>query len=162
MGNPLPNFRISSIKPADYEINLVEDVILRDMKVWNVNAMKQVIRSEEWEAISHIPIAKQMGTDKLVWDPSPKGVYNVKSGSATQKLRLRNTYSFPAVGPISHHRYLIQDPGTKPATRVWPSINVGTEIYVSSEGAGVTAEWAVSDFDVLVLEDATSDGRGFL
>lgn len=43
---------------------------------------------------------------------------------------------------------LVQDPGTKPAKRVWTSINVGTEIYVSS--SGVTAEWSVSDFDVLV------------
>lgn len=45
-------------------------------------------------------------------------------------------------------RHLVQDPGTKAARRVWTSINVGTEIYVSP--AGVTAEWTVSDFDVLV------------
>lgn len=44
--------------------------------------------------------------------------------------------------------YVVQDPGTKPARRIWSSINVGTEIYVSS--AGETAEWTVSDFDVLV------------
>lgn len=43
---------------------------------------------------------------------------------------------------------LPQDPGTKPARRVWSSINVGTEIYVSQNGE--TAEWTVSDFDVLV------------
>lgn len=46
---------------------------------------------------------------------------------------------------------LMQDPGTKAAKRVWTSINVGTEIYISSQGA--TAEWSVSDFDVLILED---------
>ncbi|RVW29112.1 hypothetical protein CK203_096788 [Vitis vinifera] len=55
--------------------------------------------------------------------------------------------------------YLVQDPGTKPAKRVWTSINVGTEIYVSSKGE--TAEWTVSDFDVLVPEDTTDDGEGF-
>lgn len=50
---------------------------------------------------------------------------------------------------------ITQDPGTKPARRVWSSINVGTEIYVD---AGVTAEWSVSDFDILVPESITDDG----
>lgn len=49
----------------------------------------------------------------------------------------------------------MQDPGTKPARRVWSSINVGTEVYISKTGD--TAEWTVSDFDVLVPED---DGYG--
>lgn len=44
-----------------------------------------------------------------------------------------------------------QDPGTEPAKRVWSSLNVGTEIYVSRSGE--TAEWTVSDFDVLVPQD---------
>lgn len=55
---------------------------------------------------------------------------------------------------------LTQDPGTKPASRVWSSLNVGTEIYVSSQGA--TAEWTVSDFDVLIPEDDKSDVRAVL
>ncbi|KAK9271145.1 hypothetical protein L1049_026734 [Liquidambar formosana] len=55
------------------------------------------------------------------------------------------------VGTLSSRLYFYQDPGTKPARRLWSSINVGTEIYVSS--AGETAEWTVSDFDVLVPED---------
>lgn len=57
--------------------------------------------------------------------------------------------------------YFAQDPGTKPARRVWSSINVGTEIYVSRSGPGVTAEWTVSDFDVLVPEDVTSTSVSF-
>ncbi|KAJ9145970.1 hypothetical protein P3X46_028294 [Hevea brasiliensis] len=59
------------------------------------------------------------------------------------------------VGALSSRLYFYQDPGTKPARRVWSSINVGTEIYVSKMGE--TAEWTVSDFDVLVPED---DGYG--
>ncbi|XP_022149996.1 uncharacterized protein LOC111018276 isoform X2 [Momordica charantia] len=55
------------------------------------------------------------------------------------------------VGALSNRLYFYQDPGTKPARRVWKSINVGAEIYIS-EG-GVTAEWSVSDFDVLVPQD---------
>ncbi|KAM1734701.1 hypothetical protein ACFX11_020139 [Malus domestica] len=54
------------------------------------------------------------------------------------------------VGALSSRLYFYQDPGTKPAERVWSSINVGTEIYVSNSGE--TAEWTVSDFDVLVPE----------
>ncbi|KAE8667558.1 agamous-like MADS-box protein AGL12-like [Hibiscus syriacus] len=54
------------------------------------------------------------------------------------------------VGALSSRLYFYQDPETKPARRVWSSINVGTEIYVSR--ARETAEWTVSDFDVLVPE----------
>lgn len=49
----------------------------------------------------------------------------------------------------------MQDPGTQPARRIWSSINVGTEIYVSRTRE--TAMWTVSDFDVLVPEDASHD-----
>lgn len=38
---------------------------------------------------------------------------------------------------------------------MWTSINVGTEIYVSSMGE--TAEWTVSDFDVLVPQNSGDD-----
>uniref|UniRef100_A0A6N2LSE9 DUF7705 domain-containing protein n=1 Tax=Salix viminalis TaxID=40686 RepID=A0A6N2LSE9_SALVM len=61
-------------------------------------------------------------------------------------------------GAVSSRLYFYQDPGTKPARRVWSSINVGTEIYVSREGE--TAEWTVSDFDVLVPEDFAYDSHG--
>lgn len=54
----------------------------------------------------------------------------------------------------------MQDPGTKPAKRVWTSINVGTEIYVSPSGA--TAEWTVSDFDVLVPNDDEEGRREYM
>ncbi|KAA8546210.1 hypothetical protein F0562_003051 [Nyssa sinensis] len=68
------------------------------------------------------------------------------------------------VGALSSRLYFYQDPGTIPAKRVWFSINVGTEIYVSSQGA--TAEWTVSDFDVLVVPEESNStdelGSGFL
>ncbi|WCJ44278.1 hypothetical protein M5689_024954 [Euphorbia peplus] len=56
-------------------------------------------------------------------------------------------------GALSSRLFFYQDPGTKPARRIWSSINVGTEIYVSQSGE--TAEWTVSDFDVLVPQDDT-------
>lgn len=51
--------------------------------------------------------------------------------------------------------FFAQDPGTERARRVWTSLNVGTEIYVSQNGE--TAEWTVSDFDVLVPKGDTYD-----
>ncbi|KAL0351291.1 UNVERIFIED_CONTAM: hypothetical protein Scaly_1517800 [Sesamum calycinum] len=63
-------------------------------------------------------------------------------------------------GALSSRLYFYQDPGTKPAKRVWSSINVGTEIYVSPNGA--TAEWTVSDFDVLVPKDSKEDGQEYM
>lgn len=45
---------------------------------------------------------------------------------------------------------LVQDPETQPATRGWPSIDVGTEIFNGQKP--VTAEWTVSDFDVLFVD----------
>lgn len=42
----------------------------------------------------------------------------------------------------------MQDPGTPPAKREWPSLDIGTEIYVSEEGE--VAEWILSEFDVIV------------
>ncbi|KAJ4966462.1 hypothetical protein NE237_018311 [Protea cynaroides] len=59
-------------------------------------------------------------------------------------------------GSLSSRLYFYQDPGTEPAKRLWHSINVGTEIYVSQTEK--TAEWTVSDFDILVPEDAGEAG----
>lgn len=41
-----------------------------------------------------------------------------------------------------------QDPGTPPAKRIWTSIDMGTEIFVSDNDE--VAEWDISDFDVLL------------
>ncbi|KAH7283456.1 hypothetical protein KP509_34G008200 [Ceratopteris richardii] len=51
------------------------------------------------------------------------------------------------VGGLSQRLYFYQDPGTKPAPRRWTSVDVGTEIFISQRME--TAEWIVSDFDVL-------------
>ncbi|KAL9816892.1 hypothetical protein AtNW77_Chr4g0282981 [Arabidopsis thaliana] len=57
-------------------------------------------------------------------------------------------------GALSSRLYFYQEyPGTKPAKRMWTSINVVTDIYVSNRQE--TAEWTVSDFDVLVQQKET-------
>lgn len=52
------------------------------------------------------------------------------------------------VGGLSGRLYFYQDPGTAPAKRIWTSIDVGTEIFVSDKDE--VAEWSLSDFDVLL------------
>lgn len=58
------------------------------------------------------------------------------------------------VGGLSERLYFYQDPGTTPARRSWPSLDVGTEIYISEQDE--VAEWIVSDFDVLVPKTSAS------
>lgn len=48
--------------------------------------------------------------------------------------------------------YLLQDPGTKSVVRHWPSINIGTEIYISN--ISQVAEWTVSNFDIIIPKHA--------
>ncbi|KAI3506538.1 hypothetical protein L1887_21097 [Cichorium endivia] len=52
------------------------------------------------------------------------------------------------VGGLSSRLYFYQDPGTKPAKRIWTSLDVGTEIFVSNKDE--EAEWIVTDFDVTI------------
>lgn len=42
----------------------------------------------------------------------------------------------------------LQDPGSTPARRIWTSVDVGTEIFVSNQEE--VAEWALSEFDVIL------------
>lgn len=41
----------------------------------------------------------------------------------------------------------MQDPGSEAVVRHWPSIDVGTEIYLSGNEI---AEWSLSNFDILL------------
>ncbi|XP_073029748.1 uncharacterized protein [Primulina eburnea] len=51
-------------------------------------------------------------------------------------------------GGLSGRLYFYQDPGTTPARRIWTSIDVGTEIFVSNHEE--VAEWTLSEFDVIL------------
>ncbi|XP_047329996.1 uncharacterized protein LOC124933608 [Impatiens glandulifera] len=52
------------------------------------------------------------------------------------------------VGGLSSRLYFYQDPDSKPAKRIWTSLDVGTEVFVSDKDE--TAEWTLSDFDVIL------------
>ncbi|KAI3460733.1 hypothetical protein Pfo_017396 [Paulownia fortunei] len=51
------------------------------------------------------------------------------------------------VGGLSSRLYFYQDPGSTPARRIWTSLDVGTEIFVSDQDE--VAEWTLSNFDVI-------------
>ncbi|KAA8542991.1 hypothetical protein F0562_021514 [Nyssa sinensis] len=57
------------------------------------------------------------------------------------------------VGGLSSRLYFYQDPGSPPATRIWTSLDVGTEIFVSDKDE--VAEWTLSDFDVILTSPTT-------
>ncbi|KAK3026925.1 hypothetical protein RJ639_040331 [Escallonia herrerae] len=57
------------------------------------------------------------------------------------------------VGGLSSRLYFYQDPGTAPARRLWSSLDVGTEIFVSNKDE--VAEWTLSDFDVILTSPTT-------
>lgn len=52
------------------------------------------------------------------------------------------------VGGLSSRLYFYQDPGTAHARRIWTSLDVGTEIFVSDQDE--VAEWTLSHFDVIL------------
>ncbi|KAL2510443.1 hypothetical protein Adt_16043 [Abeliophyllum distichum] len=52
------------------------------------------------------------------------------------------------VGGLSSRLYFYQDPGTTPAGRIWTSLDVGTEIFVTDKAE--VAEWTLSNFDVIL------------
>ncbi|CAK9179537.1 unnamed protein product [Ilex paraguariensis] len=56
------------------------------------------------------------------------------------------------VGGLSSRLYFYQDPSSPPAKRVWTSLDVGTEIFVSDKDE--EAEWTLSDFDVILTSPA--------
>lgn len=51
-------------------------------------------------------------------------------------------------------QFIVQDPGSSPAKRIWTSIDTGTEIFVSDKDE--VAEWSISDFDVIVTQPRES------
>ncbi|KAL6968719.1 hypothetical protein U1Q18_034512 [Sarracenia purpurea var. burkii] len=57
------------------------------------------------------------------------------------------------VGALSSRLYFYQDPGTAPARRIWTSLDVGTEIFVSDKDE--TAEWTLRDFNVILTSPTT-------
>ncbi|XP_076906431.1 uncharacterized protein LOC143562546 [Bidens hawaiensis] len=59
------------------------------------------------------------------------------------------------VGGLSSRLYFYQDPGTTTAKRIWTSLDVGTEIFVSNKDE--EAEWTLSDFDVIITSDTCCD-----
>ncbi|KAL4375904.1 hypothetical protein GQ457_02G001850 [Hibiscus cannabinus] len=52
-------------------------------------------------------------------------------------------------GGLASRLHFYQDPNTRPAKRIWTSIDMGTEIFVSDKDE--VAEWSLSDLDVILM-----------
>lgn len=76
----LSDFKISSSKPVDCEIEKVEDAIDTTTKRWNLAALRPLVPNSELQAISSIPTALAPMADSQVWHYDSKGVYSVNSG----------------------------------------------------------------------------------
>uniref|UniRef100_A0A7N0UTL2 DUF7705 domain-containing protein n=1 Tax=Kalanchoe fedtschenkoi TaxID=63787 RepID=A0A7N0UTL2_KALFE len=57
------------------------------------------------------------------------------------------------VGALSSRLYFYQDPGHPPARRIWTSLDVGTEVFISDRDE--VAEWTLSDFDVILTSPSS-------
>ncbi|KAE8703557.1 two-pore potassium channel 5-like [Hibiscus syriacus] len=52
-------------------------------------------------------------------------------------------------GGLASRLYFYQDPDTPPAKRIWTSIDMGTEIFISDKDE--VAEWSLSDVDIILM-----------
>ncbi|KAF5932610.1 hypothetical protein HYC85_028781 [Camellia sinensis] len=77
------------------------------------------------------------------------GQYRYPTKKGEGWLGVKRTWELD-VGRLSQSLYFYQDPGTEPVERHWPSIDLGTEIYMSGNQV---AEWTVSDFDIIIPRD---------
>ena len=73
------NFFINLIKPVGSSINVVNDLILSQVKMWNIPLVRRLFNEEEADIVSRIPIAIHSRRDKWVWHPSPNEIFSVKS-----------------------------------------------------------------------------------
>lgn len=81
----LPNFKVTSMQPANCEINRVEDAIDNNTKSRKLDALSSLVSTSELKAISSIPIALAPMADSQVWHYESKGSYSVSSGYHTAR-----------------------------------------------------------------------------
>ncbi|KAI8548092.1 hypothetical protein RHMOL_Rhmol07G0245500 [Rhododendron molle] len=75
-----PNFRISSPKPVECDIEEVKDVIDQVKGSWKKELLTKVVTQEEMQELLSIPISQVNRKDHLVWHYTKNGSYSVKSG----------------------------------------------------------------------------------
>ena len=77
---PIPNsFKVISPRPQNFEGELVESLLNREIGGWNTSVVKNCFLPHEAEAILSIPISNCLPDDALVWAWNKKGNFTVKS-----------------------------------------------------------------------------------
>lgn len=93
--------------------------------------------------------------DARTWELDVGGLSSRLYFYQVSKLQVKESVIYISIVPYIlrfvrnlHTRLPMQDPGTTPARRIWTSLDVGTEIFVSNKDE--VAEWTLSDFDVIL------------
>ena len=77
---PIPNsFTVASPRPQNFEGELVDTLLDRESRGWDISAVKNVFLPYEVEAILSIPISPSFPEDALIWAWSKKGDFLVKN-----------------------------------------------------------------------------------
>ena len=77
---PTPNsFKVVSPQPQNFESELVENLLDREIGGWDINLVKNSFLPYEMEAILSIPISHSLPDDALVWAWTQRGNFTVRS-----------------------------------------------------------------------------------
>ncbi|XP_058745921.1 uncharacterized protein LOC131618776 [Vicia villosa] len=75
-----------------YEL-FVKDLLLPNIKQWNVGKVKQIFDTEGASSILRVPLIDDVREDRLIWQEEQNGEYSVKSGYKLWKgVQSRNRY----------------------------------------------------------------------
>ncbi|XP_035544636.1 uncharacterized protein LOC118348020 [Juglans regia] len=87
---PTPSsFRVQSPNPLLNTCVLVKDLMFEGRKVWNEGFIKSIFSEEEADLIISIPLSKRDVDDRMIWGPSKKGIFSVKSAYHLEESRSR-------------------------------------------------------------------------
>lgn len=83
---PSPStFQISSPRPSNYDIFLVQELITSEAK-WDLPQLDSLLFTKEVDLICTIPLSKRKVDDKLVWHYDKRGLFTVKNAYHVTRL----------------------------------------------------------------------------
>ncbi|XP_042984755.1 uncharacterized mitochondrial protein AtMg00310-like [Carya illinoinensis] len=85
------SFRVQSPVMRLHKEARVEELIVKEGKIWNENLIRGIFVESEVEQILSIPLSKMGSEDKMVWGPSNKGIFSVRSAYFMEMDRRRRS-----------------------------------------------------------------------
>lgn len=76
---PTPNSFIVSPRPQNFEGDLVENLLYREIRGWDLNLVKDIFLPYEAESILSIPISHSFPDDALVWAWTQRSSFTVRN-----------------------------------------------------------------------------------